>query len=347
MHTLTRPTARQQSRHVAMAGASIGLSANLTSILAWTVLPSFLANTLLTLFYRLSPSSRSTVPLRASPADLARAQERSQAHHRRARVLLVAAYLAYSVLSVYVAQQRGTEQNYYALLGLPRAVVEAEGASALKSHWRRLARVYHPDKVGKDGEAFFVLLRRGVEVLEHEGRRWAYERFGPGVTEWGKLVTPREFLVKGAVNSAMWWTFAAASLAVFSFFRKSERRFNFVRSCSLDGDSLSLSHELTFCSHAVALPVPLPLRLARVPPPHAFDRFAKLLLRFPLAPPLRARRPPTTNLHLGLDGHVAACTTPLASTSDSVRFANRRRSPRRGARRRRAAHRLARAKPRA
>lgn len=209
-----------------MAGA--GLSANVSSVLAWTILPSFLANTLLGLFYRLSPSSRPTVPARASRPDLAAAQERSQAHHRRARVLLVAAYLAYSVLSVYTAQARGAEQNYYALLGIERAVVEAEGAPAVKSHWRRLARVYHPDKVGKAGEGFFVLLRQGVEVLEHDGRRWAYERFGPGVTEWGKLVTPREFLVKGAVGSAVWWAMAAASLAVFSFFRKSERRYNFV-----------------------------------------------------------------------------------------------------------------------
>ncbi|GAA5897450.1 hypothetical protein JCM8208_003275 [Rhodotorula glutinis] len=214
-----------------MAGA--GLSANVSSVLAWTILPSFLANTLLALFYRLLPSTRPAVPARASPADLAAAQERSQAHHRRARVLLVAAYLAYSVLSVYVAQQRGAEQNYYALLGIDRSVVEAEGAPAVKSHWRRLARVYHPDKVGKDGEGFFVLLRQGVEVLEHDGRRWAYERFGPGVTEWGKLVTPREFLVKGAVHSAVWWAMAAGSLAVFSFFRKSERRFNFWRYLSL------------------------------------------------------------------------------------------------------------------
>ncbi|BGP44912.1 hypothetical protein JCM10450v2_000727 [Rhodotorula kratochvilovae] len=218
-----------------MAGSSstVGLSSNLTSILCWTFLPSFLANTLLTLFYRLSPSSRPSVPPRASPGALARANAAAQSHHRRARVLLVAAYLAYSILAVYVAQARGAERNYYALLGLARDVVEREGAPAVKSHWRRLARVYHPDKVGKDGEAFFVLLRRGVEVLENDGRRWAYERFGPGVTDWGKLVTPREFLVKGAVNAAVWWAFAGGSIAAFSFFRKSERRYNFWRYLSL------------------------------------------------------------------------------------------------------------------
>ncbi|GAA6047854.1 hypothetical protein JCM3770_004675 [Rhodotorula araucariae] len=216
-----------------VASGTLGLSSNLTSILCWTFLPSFLANTLLTVFYRLSPSARPSVPPRASPADLAGANAAAQAHHRRARILLVTAYLVYSVLSVYFSQSRGAEQNYYALLGLARDVVEREGAPAVKSHWRRLARVYHPDKVGKDGEAFFVLLRRGVEVLENDGRRWAYERFGPGVTDWGKLVTPREFLVKGAVNAAVWWAFAGGSIAVFSFFRKSERRNNFWRYLSL------------------------------------------------------------------------------------------------------------------
>ncbi|GAA5980151.1 hypothetical protein JCM10908_001551 [Rhodotorula pacifica] len=211
-------------------GGGGGLSANATSILCWTILPQLFTNALVSLFYRVSPSSRPTIPPNASPQHLALAQARSQSHHRRARVLLVCGYLAYSILSVYYAQSIGLEQNYYSLLGLSREAVEQDPTGTVKAHWRRLARRFHPDKVGKAGEAFFVRLRTGVETLENDNKRWAYERFGPEVHEWGaKLVTQREVLATGALRSLVWWAFALGSIVVFSFFRKSERKYNFWR----------------------------------------------------------------------------------------------------------------------
>ncbi|KAJ8296932.1 Chaperone protein DnaJ [Rhodotorula toruloides] len=225
-----------------------GLSANLISVFGWSMIPSFLTSAILTLFYRVFPSSRPTVPPRAAPQHVAAANARAQRHYRRVRITLIAAYLAYSVLSIYWSQARGAEQNYYALLDLSRDLVDRDGAGVVKSHWRRLARVYHPDKVGKEGEAFFVLLRRGVEVLEDENKRWAYERFGPGVQEWGdKLVTKREFLAKGALYAGIFWAFAFGSIAVFTFFRKSERKYNFWRYLSL-ALCLSLEFHLLFRS---------------------------------------------------------------------------------------------------
>lgn len=206
-----------------------GLSANATSILCWTVLPQVLTSALVSLFYRVSPSARPTIPPNASPQHLALAQARSQNHHRRARIVLVFGYLAYSVLSVYYAQSTALEQNYYSLLGLSRATVEQGPSGTVKSHWRRLARRYHPDKVGKAGEAYFVRLRTGVETLDNDSKRWAYERFGPEVHDWGaKLVTPREYLQTGALRSGVWWAFALGSIIVFSFFRENERKYNFV-----------------------------------------------------------------------------------------------------------------------
>ncbi|GAA6058729.1 hypothetical protein JCM10212_003417 [Sporobolomyces blumeae] len=238
------------------SSAANGISSHLTSILCWTFLPSLFTNLLLSTFYRFNPSSRPTLPSNASASQVADATGASQRHHRRARIALVIGYLAYSVLSVYWAQSSGFAQNYYSLLGISRDVVERDGPSAVKSHWRRLARVYHPDKVGKSGEARFVELRRGVDILEHDGRRWAYERFGPGVTEWGKLVTNREFLVKGATNSAAFWVFAFTSILAISFFRRSERRNNFWRylglglACALEFHLLlrpSPSPTFSFC----------------------------------------------------------------------------------------------------
>ncbi|BGP21644.1 chaperone DnaJ [Rhodotorula toruloides] len=225
-----------------------GLSANLISVFGWSTLPSLLTSALLTVFYRLFPSSRPTVQPRAAPQHVVAANARAQRHYRRVRITLIAAYLAYSVLSIYWSQSRGAEQNYYALLGLSRDLVDREGASVVKSQWRRLARVYHPDKVGKEGEAFFVLLRRGVEILEDENKRWAYERFGSGVHEWGdKFVTKREFLANGSLYAGIFWAFAFGSIAVFTFFRKSERRYNFWRYLSL-ALCLSLEVHLLFRS---------------------------------------------------------------------------------------------------
>jgi preprotein translocase subunit Sec63 len=216
------------------SGSVGGVSANLISIFGWSFFPSFLTSAVLAVFYRLFPSSRPTVPPRAAPHHVAAANAHAQRHYRRVRITLIAAYLAYSVLSIYWSQSRGAEQNYYALLDLSRDLVDRDGASVVKSHWRRLARVYHPDKVGKEGEAFFVLLRKGVEILEDENKRWAYERFGPAVHEWGgKLVTKREFLAKGALYAGIFWAFAFGSIAGFTFFRKSERRYNFVRAFSV------------------------------------------------------------------------------------------------------------------
>ncbi|GAA5988562.1 hypothetical protein JCM5350_004454 [Sporobolomyces pararoseus] len=228
-----------------------GITAHITSILCWSFLPSLFTNLLLSTFYRFSPSSRPTLPPNATPPQVAHANSTAQRHFRRARITLVLAYLAYSISNVYWSQNSGVNQNYYSLLGISRQVVETDGSSAVKSHWRKLARIYHPDKVGKGGEQRFVELRRGIDILENDNKRWAYERFGPSILEWGKLVTSREFLVKGATNSGAFWVFAFLSIAAISFFRKDERRNNFWRYLLL-----ALSASLEF--HFLLRPSPSP-----------------------------------------------------------------------------------------
>jgi hypothetical protein len=223
------PASHKQARLFPSSQMSSGISVHLTSLVCWSFAPSFLSNFLLSLFYRLFPSHRPTVPSTASPAQLAYENARAQKHARNARVVLIAAYLVWTVASTYLEQGRPSSQNFYTLLGLPRAIVESGGASAVKSHWRKLARLHHPDKVGKQGEQYFVELRRGVEVLENEGaKRWAYERLGRVVLEW-KLVTHREFLVRGAQQSAVFYVFALGSIIAISFFRKEERAHSYVR----------------------------------------------------------------------------------------------------------------------
>jgi hypothetical protein len=292
-----------------------GITAHLTSILCWTFLPSLFTNLLLSTFYRLSPSSRPTLPPNASPPQVASANSTAQRHFRRARITLVISYLVYSILNVYWSQSTGVNQNYYSLLGLSRDAVEIDGPSAVKSQWRRLARIYHPDKVGKAGEQRFVELRRGVEILENDNKRWAYERFGPSIAEWGKLVTNREFLVKGATNAGAFWVFASLSIAGVSFFRKEERRNKFVSSASDVSSTYSLLTLLLF--RAVALSNSRPLRLPRIPFPPSPHTFTDLLLPLSESPHLRAHRAPPSIIHLDIDGNVSTHSPSLPSPSPS------------------------------
>lgn len=209
---------------------AIAASSHLASFVAWQLLPSFLSSLLLQAFYRLFPSRRPTVQPNAHPVQIASENARATRHARRARIVLVTGYLGYTLLSAYLAQSAGYAQNYYALLGLDRAVIEQEGGKAVKTHWRKLARVYHPDKVGKQGEELFVQLRRGVETLEDERRRWAYERWGPEVAEWGRVSGQREYLVRGVQQTAVFWVLAAGSVFMLGLFRKEERSNKFVSS---------------------------------------------------------------------------------------------------------------------
>lgn len=210
----------------------MGLSGNVGSTLTWMFLPAFLSSTLLSFFYRVCPTRRPRLPANPTPALVEKENERARRHSRNSRILNLGTYLIWTTLSTYFEQGRGASANYYTLLGLSRAVVEQDvggGAGVVKSRWRKLARVYHPDKVGKQGEAFFVELKRAVDVLESDGKRWAYERFGPGVTEWGtKLVTHREFLTRGIQRSIGYYIVALLSIAALSFFRRQESALSFV-----------------------------------------------------------------------------------------------------------------------
>ncbi len=68
------------------------------------------------------------------------------------------------------------EQDYYELLGVPRAADEA----AIKAAYRRLAKEHHPDhKNGcKESEARFKAINEAYDVLKDPQKRAAYDRFG-------------------------------------------------------------------------------------------------------------------------------------------------------------------------
>jgi len=72
----------------------------------------------------------------------------------------------------------------------------------IKSRFRRLAAVHHPDKSapGADDGSTFIALKTAADTLANEAKRFAYERFGPEVVEWKQLVTKYDYIWHGAVK---------------------------------------------------------------------------------------------------------------------------------------------------
>ena len=68
------------------------------------------------------------------------------------------------------------DQDYYELLGVPRAADDA----AIKAAYRRLAKEHHPDRKNgcKESEARFKAINEAYDVLKDPQKRAAYDRFG-------------------------------------------------------------------------------------------------------------------------------------------------------------------------
>ena len=108
-------------------------------------------------------------------------------HRRRIYITVVLAYLAYTIYEAdYYVRQAG---DFYQLLGVP---LDADDRT-IKSRFRRLAALHHPDKVQsvlgseKDNGAidtYFVSLKTAQDTLTNPVKRYAYDRFGPDFMQW-------------------------------------------------------------------------------------------------------------------------------------------------------------------
>lgn len=112
---------------------------------------------------------------------------------RRIHIAVVSAYLLYTVYEAHHDISRNLD--FYRLLGLPQSASERD----IKSRFRRLAAVYHPDKVAPtaNSDDFFRLLKTAQDTLLNPAARFAYERFGPQVTSWRNCTTIRDYLSVG------------------------------------------------------------------------------------------------------------------------------------------------------
>lgn len=107
-------------------------------------------------------------------------------------------YLLYTFFEAdYWVRQNG---DFYQDLGLPTDA----GEKQIKSRFRRLAALQHPDKVPTDdpirhaaAERAFVNLKTAQDTLSDPVKRFAYERFGPEMLKWQHCRTIRDYLLVG------------------------------------------------------------------------------------------------------------------------------------------------------
>ncbi len=182
------------------------------SLVTWWWLPSLGSQLLLNACYSLqilSPPPPSAVRTRNN-------------HLQLARTVVIVGTLFYQLYQAAATAQ----PNHYQLLGLPLDV-DAEG---VKRSFRALARRYHPDKVGEQGEAFFIVLRRAHDALSDPVKRFAYDRFGPSIAEWKDCESTRDFMRRGLTSLVAFYTINPAMYALFGYISSSGTRSDGYRS---------------------------------------------------------------------------------------------------------------------
>ncbi|OAX77670.1 hypothetical protein ACJ72_08029 [Emergomyces africanus] len=170
---------------------------NVLSYVGWAFLPRYVTSFLQNIYYRITIRAGDHHPDPSSP--------RYARHYRRIYVVVVTSYLVYTLYESY--HKLRAEGDFYQLLG----VLPTSNDRTIKSRFRRLAALHHPDKqqnnnynnnhYGGDGyespDELFVKLRLAQETLLDPVKRFAYDRFGQEVIEGSKAKTMSEFLFAG------------------------------------------------------------------------------------------------------------------------------------------------------
>lgn len=127
-------------------------------------------------------------------------------HRRRIHILVVSAYLLYTIYEADWDIRRASD--YYQDLGISHNASERE----IKSRFRRLAALHHPDKVSAStpsAEGYFVHLKLAQDTLIDPVKRFAYDRFGPEINSWRHCSTIRDYLRQGLMPIGQYYGAAA------------------------------------------------------------------------------------------------------------------------------------------
>ncbi|OJD34475.1 heat shock protein [Diplodia corticola] len=122
-------------------------------------------------------------------------------HKKIIQGLVVIGYLVYSIYEADWELQRAG--NFYQALGVPVNATE----KTINTRFRRLTVLHHPDKVTSAearpaAERYYVFLKQARDILVDPAKRFAYDRFGPGIVEWKHCITVHDFVMHGVQSSA-------------------------------------------------------------------------------------------------------------------------------------------------
>lgn len=135
-------------------------SSAILRLAAWSYLPDFLTQKLLSTLYTLPISILPRCPPPNSPLRVK--------HYRLTFALLVLLFLAYTLLAAFQSEP----PNFYEVLSVHPGANEG----ALKAAFRAYAKKAHPDHAGEAAGEAFGRVREGYEALRNPVLRWAYDR---------------------------------------------------------------------------------------------------------------------------------------------------------------------------
>ncbi|KAL9104512.1 MAG: hypothetical protein Q9163_000543 [Psora crenata] len=166
------------------------MTSTIVSYASWTFLPGLVTGWIQTVYYGITIRAGDPKPQPGTP--------RYQKHRRRIHITVIIAYLLYTIYEAdYWLRQEG---DFYRILGVPYGADEKK----IKSRFRRLAALYHPDKLKTESpselsaaESHFVSLKQAQDTLSDPIKRFAYERFGPDMLNWQHCSSIGDYLSRG------------------------------------------------------------------------------------------------------------------------------------------------------
>ncbi|KAK2756087.1 hypothetical protein FQN54_005494 [Arachnomyces sp. PD_36] len=184
----------------------------LFSYAGWAFLPNLVTSFLQNLYYRITIRAGSPHPAPGSP--------RFARHRRAIHLFVVGSYLLYTLYEAF--HQICAAGDFYQSLGVPPNADD----KTIKSRFRRLAALHHPDKVQQlpgngsreETDAFFVHLKLAQDTLLDPARRFAYERFGKSVVNWKETKTVYDYLYNGILATGPQYVGGLVTMIVLNMF---------------------------------------------------------------------------------------------------------------------------------
>lgn len=178
----------------------------LLSLIGWSFLPELVSSWVQAIYYGITIRAGDPKPQPGSP--------QHARHRRRIHTLVITAYLLYTVYEADHDLRRLS--SYHADLGVPVTATDRE----IKSRFRRLAALHHPDKAGSgQGAAYFIHLKLASDTLQDAAKRFAYERFGDATASCDRCATIRDHVARGVLRTILpHYGVAAAVVYVLGLF---------------------------------------------------------------------------------------------------------------------------------